>query len=159
MKLAGAILLVLSGVIGGALGAARLQRRVRMLRDLKMLMQAFQTGIRFAAASLPELILEYQDFPFCRLAEKDGEFLLNPARALEGAGRVLLWDNGDWELYQGFVQGLGVSDVQGQMEHLELYRSLLEPRLEQAREEAMQKSKVFVALGLFAGVTLSLLLL
>ena len=42
MKLAGAILLVLSGVIGGALGAARLQRRVRMLRDLKMLMQAFQ---------------------------------------------------------------------------------------------------------------------
>ena len=68
-------------------------------------------------------------------------------------------DNGDWELYQGFVQGLGVSDVQGQMEHLELYRSLLEPRLEQAREEAKQKSKVFVALGLFAGVTLSLLLL
>ena len=58
------------------------------------------------------MILEYQDFPFCRLAEKDGEFLLNPTRALEGAGRALLWDNGDWELYQGFVQGLGVSDVQ-----------------------------------------------
>ena len=37
--------------------------------------------------------------------------------------------------------------------------ALLEPRLEQAREEARQKCRVQVALGLFSGIVLSLLLL
>lgn len=66
---------------------------------------------------------------------------------------------GDVELYLGFVRGLGVSDTQGQLEHIALYRALLEPRLEQARADAAQKSRVLVALGLFGGITLSLLLL
>ena len=48
---------------------------------------------------------------------------------------------------------------QGQLEHIALYRALLEPRLEQARADAAQKSRVLVALGLFGGITLSLLLL
>ncbi len=159
MELLGAALLILSGLLAGVLGAARLKRRVRLLLDLKSLMQAFQTGIRYAAWSLPELILERQDSVFCRLAERDGEFLFDPAKALEQAGKSLLWEQGDLELYLGFVGGLGVSDTQGQMEHIGLYRSLLEPRLEQAREEVGKKSRVYIALGLFAGVTVSLLLL
>lgn len=141
------------------MGALRLKRRVRLLLDLKSLLQAFQTGIRYGGGSLPELILERQDSSFCRLAERDGDFLLSPDKALEQAGKYLLRDRGDLELYLGFVSGLGVSDTQGQMEHIDLYRSLLEPRLIQAQEEAKEKSKVSVALGLFAGVTVSLLLL
>lgn len=159
MKLLGAALLVLSGLIAGIAGAGRLKRRVRLLLDLKALMQAFQTGIRYAAGSLAELILERQDSSFCRLAERDGDFLWDPSKALEKAGRYLLWDQGDLDLYLGFVAGLGVSDTQGQLEHIGLYRSLLEPRLLQAQEEARQKARVFIAVGLFAGVTLSVLLL
>lgn len=155
----GASLLVLSGLMAGVLGAIRLKRRVRLLLDLKSLLQEFQTGIRYAAGSLPELILERLDSPFCRLAEREGEFLLDPAKALAQAGKSLLWDQGDLELYLGFVSGLGVSDTQGQIEHIGLYRSLLEPRLERAQEEAAQKGKVYIGLGIFAGVTISLLLL
>ena len=71
----------------------------------------------------------------------------------------MLWDRGDLELYLNFVAGLGVTDTQGQLEHIGLYTSLLEPRLLQAREEAGQKAKISVALGLFAGTALALLLL
>lgn len=159
MELLGAVLLILSGLLAGILAAARLKRRVRLLLDLKVLLQGFQTGIRYAAGSVAELILERQDSPFCRLAERDGEFLLDPVKALGRAGECLLWDSGDLELYRGFVEGLGVSDTQGQMEHIGLYRSLLEPRILQAQEEAKQKVKIFIAVGLFAGVTLSLLLI
>ena len=144
MKLLGAVLLVASGLLAGLAGAARLKRRARLLLDLKTLLQAFQTGIRYAAESLAGLVLENQASRFCRLAERDSQFLSDPAGALERAG---------------VVRGLGVSDTQGQLEHIALYRALLEPRLEQARADAAQKSRVLVALGLFGGITLSLLLL
>ncbi|MGI6255367.1 MAG: stage III sporulation protein AB [Acutalibacter sp.] len=137
----------------------RLRRRARLLLDWKAMLQRFQTGIRYAAESLPEMILELESSRFCRLAEQDGEFLMDPAGALERAGRALLWDKGDLELYLNFVQGLGVTDTQGQLEHIGLYTSLLEPRLVQAREEAGQKAKISVALGLFAGTAIALLLL
>ena len=77
-----------------------------MLRDLKMLMQAFQTGIRFAAASLPELILGVPGLSLLPFGgEGRGVSPSIPPEPWRGRGRVLLWDNGDWELYQGFVQG------------------------------------------------------
>lgn len=123
------------------------------------MLQAFQTGIRFAAGTLRELVLDQQDSPFCKLAERDGQFLQDPVGALERAGQALLWESADLELYQGFVRGLGATDIQGQLEHIGLYRSLLEPRLEQAQEDARQKARIAVALGLFAGVALSLLLI
>lgn len=104
-------------------------------------------------------MLENQASRFCRLAERDSQFLSDPAGALERAGVALLQEPGDVELYLGFVRGLGVSDTQGQLEHIALYRALLEPRLEQARADAAQKSRVLVALGLFGGITFSLLLL
>ena len=62
-------------------------------------------------------------------------------------------------MYLGFVKELGATDVQGQLEHIAMYQGLLAPRLEQAQIEARQKSKISVALGLFAGVAMSLLLL
>ena len=149
MKLWGMALIVLSGLLAGLLVASRLKRRVRLLLDLKALLQGFSTGIRFCSGSLSELIVEHQESPFCRQAEREPEFPEDPAAALEQAGRVLLWETGDLEWYQGMVRGLGVSDTQGQLEHLSLYQALLEPRLEQAREEARQKCRVQVALGLF----------
>ena len=54
-------------------------------------------------------------------------------------------------------QARGLSADEAQL--LALYRALLEPRLEQARADVARKSRVLVALGLFGGITLSLLLL
>ena len=97
MKLLGAVLLVASGLLAGLAGAARLKRRARLLLDLKTLLQAFQTGIRYAAESLAGLVLENQASRFCRLAERDKPqvelhvpWLLEQSAAcpLQGAGRV-----------------------------------------------------------------------
>src|SRR5699024_5288498 len=90
MKVLGAVLLVASGLLAGLAGAARLKRRARLLLDLKTMLQAFQTGIRYAAESLAGLVLENQASRFCRLAERDSQFLSDPAGALERAGRALL---------------------------------------------------------------------
>lgn len=121
--------------------------------------QCFATGIRWSGASLGELILERQDLRICRLAEAAPEFPDHPAAALEQAGRRALWDPGDLGWMRGFARGLGVSDTQGQLEHLRLYQDLLESRLRAAVETAQRKCRLYVALGLFGGTLLGLVLL
>lgn len=96
---------------------------------------------------------------FCSLAAEDPAFPWDPRSSLEQAGEKLLKDPGDLELYRGLVRGLGESDVQGQLEHLDLYGSLLETSLAGAREERERKSRLYVCLGLFGGVVLCLVLL
>ena len=56
VELIGAGLVLFSGLLAGILAAARLQRRARLLLDWMTLLQNFQTGIRYSAGSLRELI-------------------------------------------------------------------------------------------------------
>lgn len=58
-----------------------------------------------------------------------------------------------------FGEGLGVSDVEGQIAHCTLYAEKLEFLLRQARTEQTQKSKLYVTLGISAGAVLGLLVM
>lgn len=142
------------------MGRAReLKKREEALLDFKRTIQDFRTGINYAARPLGELIAENKGSHFCRLAAEDPAFLLEPKTALEQAGERLLKETADLELYRGFVRGLGDSDTQGQLEHMSLYAGLLESNLAQAEEAREKKSRLYVCLGLFGGITLCLVLL
>ena len=100
-----------------------------------------------------------EDSRFCREAAGDPGFSADPCKALGEAGKRLLQKPGDRELYLGFVQGLGASGVEGQLEHLELYAALVGPLLHRAREDRERRSRLYVALGAFGGMALCLALL
>lgn len=65
----------------------------------------------------------------------------------------------DRELLAGFGEGLGRSDVEGQMANCDLYGGLLADRLEEARREAAAKQRLYLTLGVAGGLALALLLL
>lgn len=114
--------------------------------------------MEFSARPLCELIEALGDSRFCRLAAKSPCFFSEPKAALEQAGERLLKKEEDLALYRGFVSGLGESDTQGQMEHMELYAALLERNLSQAGEAREKKSRLYVCLGLFGGLAVCLIL-
>lgn len=151
--------MILSGLCLGLGRARELRKREEALLDLKRAIQAFRTGVSYAARPLGELIAENRDSRFCRLAAEDPAFLLEPKSALERAGEKLLKEDTDMELYRRFVRGLGDSDTQSQLEHMSLYAGLLESNLAQAGEAKEKKSRLYVCLGLFGGITLCLVLL
>lgn len=68
-------------------------------------------------------------------------------------------ENADMELYRRFVRKLGDSDIESQLEHMSLYAGLLESNLDQAGEAKEKKSRLYMCLGLFGGITLCLVLL
>lgn len=65
----------------------------------------------------------------------------------------------DRKLLKDFSAALGTTDVDGQVAHCELYKTLAGTRLEQAREEKAKKGKLYRMLGAFSGVCVSLLIL
>lgn len=65
----------------------------------------------------------------------------------------------DLRLLTDFGQGLGTTDLEGQLSHCELYKAMFSSRLKQAREERTKKVKLYRMLGLFSGIAVSLLIL
>lgn len=155
----GAVLVILSGMCIGLWKADELRKREDALIDLKRTVQAFRTGISYAARPLEELIVKTRDSRFCTLAASEPIFYQDPKGALERAGERLFRERADLELYRGFVRGLGDSDTQSQLEHISLYAGLLESNLAQAGEAKEKKTRLYICLGLFGGITLCLVLL
>lgn len=143
----------------GLWAAGKLKRREAVLLDLKQMIQNFRTGVSYSARPLAELVEADRDSPFCRLAAGEPTLSLDPRSALESAGERLLDCPEDAELYRGLIRGLGESDTQGQLEHLDLYSALLEDNLARAKTDREKKSRLYVCLGLFGGITLCLVLL
>lgn len=65
----------------------------------------------------------------------------------------------DIELLLGFGTGFGASDTGGQVSHCRLYSKLAAESYKNAKEEQNRKSRLYQMLGIFAGISLSLLLI
>lgn len=159
MKLLGALMILFSGVCLGWKQADTLKKREEALLDLRQLIQQLRTGILYAGQPLCELIARNQESRFCFQAAADAHFFQDPKGALQSAGKSLLTERSDLELYCALVSGLGESDTQGQLEHLRLYEELLSVNLSQARESREKKSRLYLCLGAFSGTAVCLLLL
>ena len=149
---------MVSGLCLGLQKSGELRKREEALLEFKQLLQRFRTEILYTLRPLGELIAKNQDFRLCSLAVREQCFSHSPKEALEQAGRKLFREATDAELCAGFVKGLGESDTQGQMEHLDLYADLLESHLRQAGEAREKKSRLYICFGLFCALTLCLMM-
>ena len=108
-----------------------------------------------AAASSPE----FQSLPFLKAAaadlQIDGDFHTAWRQGVKEQGEASGLTAADRELLVHFGDGLGRTDVEGQLTNCRLYAE----RLEEARRDAATKSRLYVTLGVTGGIGLALLLL
>ena len=143
----------------GFMQTQKLKNRKMMLLDLQKLLLSLRTEICYCGKTVETLILEHPSSAFCKAAAADERFSQNPCTALNSAGDRLLQEKSDKKLFGDFVSGLGISNTDAQMDHIRLYEELLTRQIAEAEEDYTKRSKLCVSLGLFAGVTLSLLLI
>lgn len=65
----------------------------------------------------------------------------------------------DKELLLQFGKELGKTDVEGQLKHIELYRTVFNKQLSSAEEEINKKSKLYKTMGLFVGISAALMMI
>ena len=64
----------------------------------------------------------------------------------------------DCALLRGFADGIGRSDVDGELRHCGEYRKAIDDHLQQAREELRVKGRLFMTVGVCGGLLTALLL-
>lgn len=141
----------------------RLSLRVEKLERFLRFLNAAATEIRYSAMPVEKILRKHGsglDFlAQCAQACSGGmDCSAQWRRAVDEKARSEGFAKGDMDLLRGFGEGFGTTDTDGQISHFRLYADLTASRLENAKEERGRKSKLYLMLGIFAGVTAALLL-
>lgn len=159
----GALILIAAGTLAGYVESHKLTERVRQLEAFLRFLSAAQTEIRFSGLPVERIVQRHgTELEFLRICGEtcaQGGFFTSAwqagvARGTKGRGLL----SEDVALLNGFGEGFGASDVDGQLAHCALYTQLIGERLKNAREEKEKKSKLYQMLGIFSGMVAALVL-
>ena len=160
-------MVVLTGTAAGYLESKKLSDRVRFYARLKQFLSTMETTIRYRAAPLSSLISQAAEtypalafLPGCEKALRAGkDFPAAWQKGIAGCGKGHGLKKEDLDLLASFGQGLGVTDVEGQVAHCALYLEMAEERYSQAKEEKGKKGKLYFMLGALSGIAAALFLI
>jgi stage III sporulation protein AB len=140
----------------------KLSIRVEQLEAFLVFLAAAQTEIRYTASPVEEIIRRHGNMRLFTLCMENCQCGSNFSEAWSDAvvsgTEGLGLDGKDITLIHDFGAGFGTSDVDGQLAHCKLYTELITARLEDAKESKKRKAKLYLMLGIFAGMAAALLL-
>ena len=159
LKLLGALALILAGFVAGRMRTGRLQARRTFLRDMQGFLSSLSTALRFQGTDIFRSVSSSGGL-FAAAHRQDNEpFDTMWERVTSGFPRRYALNAQDVSLLRELGAQLGKTDVEGQLQHIELYRTLFAKQLASAEEDVRQKAKLYQTLGLFVGVSAAIVLL
>lgn len=170
LKLLGAFLVIAACAAGGMLASKSLERRCRILRGLQEGLLALKREISFSNSRLSQAMAaaavsagqSYELFQLTgeKLTEGQG---ISAGEAWQEALKEFAFDTvlerEELEVLQSFGVGLGLSDINDQINRLELCRQRLESIEKNAELQWQKLGKVWRNLGWSLGIVLALLFL
>ena len=159
-------MLIAASTMLGIMASKKLSHRVEFYEQYIKFISYISTEMRYSSSPIPELFKKYnnslmisQILNNCLDGMNDGN---NMTSSWENAIDNLNGDYGlkleDINIIKGFGSNLGATDLDGQICHLKLNNDLAITYLENAREEKKRKEKLYIMLGVFAGIAAALLL-
>jgi stage III sporulation protein AB len=154
---------MMAGSLSGYMESRKLFVRVDSLELFLRFLSAAKTEIRYSAVPVVQVIKRHSSgFKFLEECVSNCEQGNGFAAAWKYAVTYCAKQDGfaanDIKLLLSFGEGFGASDTDGQIAHLELYSELFDTNLKSAREDRNRKSKLYLMLGIFAGLSSALLL-
>ena len=146
-----------------------LSQRADTLEQIQRLITRIATQIRYTAAPLRDILSplavegEYKALLFLQdiQHELDHDKTLSSVwnQSVRNRQKVCGLNRADTELLVEFGNGLGKTDIEGQLSHCELYAELFSRQAENARQEVAAKGRLYTTLGIAGGLALALLLI
>lgn len=167
LKLIGLFLISATGGLIGINASLRLKTRTEFLEKYIGLMNETKTRIRLSACDIRELFksdlgyepLDLMTAEFTRSIKNKSNAKNAWEKAVAYTFRRYRLSKADKALILEFGAEFGQSDIDGEINHIDLHLALVEDRLEKARLELMQKGKLYRTLGIFGGLTVSLIII
>ena len=148
LKILGAALISCSGFSIGCMYVQRLKLRLDFLREFSVFLSSLSTAVRYRSADIAVLVNDYSR-PFSQMWQS----------SIADFKKRRCLSNADMALLKEFGEGLGTTDVEGQLSHIALYQGLFSKQQSDAEDDIIQKSKLYKSLGLFGGVSAALMFL
>ena len=157
MKVAGLLLLAAACTAVGLAESRKLGERAAYLEGFLRFLTQAEAEIRYGMMPVREVVFSCRSqmelLDFC--ASKLAAGVPFPSAWRQSAER---FGGEDTQFLLDFGKGLGSTDLEGQLAHLQLYRKLAESRLKEARANRDQKGKLYRQLGVYGGIALALVL-
>lgn len=162
IKIIGCILLVSATTLMGFKKAQRLYKRRDFINDFLVFLDTLATNIRYSTDELSIILSKSEDrfgkAIYGAYEKYDGTFL---KMENDGSGyfRRLRLKHEDKQLLCSFGEKLGITDVEGQLKHIELYKGLANAHLDDSKNEIKQKSRLYKTMGFFVGTAAALVII
>lgn len=171
LKLAG-ILLLMTGCIGlGVNKVAEEKRRIRELREIRLIVQRMQSEMIYGKRTLPEICLLFSQCmrePYCsvfleifqRINENDGCTLESIWKErMDVCMSAMPLKEEEKEILRSLPRQQGILDETMQAAKVGQSLDVLEEHIRQAETEYGNKSKVIMSISVMMGLFLTILLL
>lgn len=159
----GILAVVVACTLAGYMESRKLGQRVKELEAFYSFLSSARTEIRYSAAPVERIVKSHgkgQRFlVLCDQLCASGEsFPIAWEKSIrEGMSGTGLHQR-DVDYIREFGAGFGMTDLDGQLAHCQLYLGFISESLTHAREEKQKKEKLYLMLGLFGGISAALLL-
>lgn len=159
LKITGAVLLVFSTTFCGFMLSVRLKSRCKFLLAFQDFLCTLETNIRYNTDDIIRLIEKSAINPmlsmFCNIHTAD--FTGYWQKAITSIPQSYGLKNDDISILKDFGKALGTTDVEGQLNHIALYKNILNSQLIKSKEEYKEKSKLYKVLGFFTGSIIAIM--
>jgi len=165
VKYLGCIMMIISTTAVGFFCSSTLNQRRIFLAEFLVFLNTLKTYIRFNSAEIHELVSScaVSDILFCFKEipkPKNGEsFYSLWGKAVKSIHKNIGLTKEDKKLLMDFGAELGSTDIEGQLNHIEMYYTLFQMACKDAVENVAKKSKLYKMLGLFSGMAVSLIII
>lgn len=161
LKIIGSVLIVLSTTIVGFSLAKGLELRKKFLISFLEFLYNLQVNIRYLSDDIFSLIRKSATNNHMNYFadECDGNFEDYWNLSINKIPLAYRLSEDEYSLLKDFGCGLGTTDVEGQIQHIELYKKLFETQIQKAEFSQKNKSRLYIVMGFFIGAITVLLII
>lgn len=161
LKFFGAVLIAFSGTFCGFLLSEKLKLRCSFLQSFSEFLCTLETNIRYNADEIITLINKCATNRMLDMFSVEDQsdyktFWQSCVRSIPNSYGL---KQEDYNLLFDFGRLLGSTDTEGQLNHIQLYKSLFQSQCKNAEEQYKSKARLYKILGFFAGAVIAVMFL
>ncbi len=166
VKILGCILFIISSSMAGVYFSQKLKNRLEFLKEFISFLKSLKIQLRYCNGDI------FQILPLCSDSKVLKVFIKNLTDQSENYSSFSkIWNDSVINISKSncltksdvnsmfeFGSNLGTTDVEGQLNHIELYIDIFNKKYENACEDYKSKSKIYKTMGFFIGTTIAIMI-
>ena len=165
IKIIGSLLLIIGSTGVGIFMSQKLSSRKKILEEFLKFILFIENTSQYSLMPVPKIIQKFQADKLVCITRHFTENIKQQYSLQESWLKAITYiptswglTNNDKKLIRNFIYDLNTSDLNSQLSHCKMYKSLTNENLSDSKKNHEKQSKVYTSLGLAFGVILTVIL-